>query len=155
MNDRMGTLEEFIWELRRTFRDLADAADQQLRVMNIQAADRALVEFLARERKPVSISQLARKYSVSRQHIQQTLRRLPHPEWIEEAADPADRRTVMLCLSRQGYAAWKRIREADGAFLNRLSRRFTKEKVRAGTDLLKQLRRELKTAKETPNDTPK
>jgi DNA-binding MarR family transcriptional regulator len=150
MRSQPEILEEFIWELRRAFRDLTDTADQQLRTLGIQAADRAFVEFLAREQKPVSLSQLARKYSVSRQHIQQTLRRLPHPEWIEEGSNPTDRRTVILRLSRQGQAAWKQIRKADGAFLTGLSRRFTEEQVLAGTDLLKQLRRELKISKGGP-----
>jgi DNA-binding MarR family transcriptional regulator len=143
MRSRPETLEEFIWQLRRTFRDLTEVADRELGAMGIRAADRAFLEFLAREQEPVSLSQLARKYSLSRQHIQQTFRRLPHPEWVEWVTDPADRRAVLLRLSRKGKAAWKRIRDADRAFLGRVAGTLAEEEVRAGTELLQQLRRAL------------
>jgi DNA-binding MarR family transcriptional regulator len=144
MGNRLEALERLIWELRRAFRDLAEAADRQLRVLGIQAADRAFLEFLAREQKPISLSELARKYSLSRQHVQQTLRRLPHPEWVEESADPDDRRTVLLRLSRKGQAAWKKIRMADREFLKQLNGRIPQERILSATELLKQLRRELR-----------
>lgn len=145
--DDVNPLEELLWEIRRTFRDLTEAADRELEPLGIQAADRAFLEFLAREQGPVSPSDLARKYSVSRQHIQQTLRRLPHPEWVEESADPADRRTILLSLSRSGRAAWQRIRVADRAFLGRLARRTDAKQVQAAAWLLRDLRRELKAPK--------
>ena len=145
MKSRDSALEQLIGELRRAFRELAEAADQQLRPLGIHASERAFLEFLAREQEPISLSQLARKYSVSRQHIQQTLRRLPHPEWVEEIEDPGDERTVLLRLSPKGRAAWEKIRVADRVFLDRLARRFPTEQLSAATGTIQQLRVELKT----------
>jgi DNA-binding MarR family transcriptional regulator len=152
MEARPESLEELIWELRRAFRDLTAAADRELRVLGMQSGDRAFLEFLARETKPVSLSELARKYAVSRQHIHQSLRRLPHPEWVEEAPDSADRRTIRLRLSRKGRACWGKVRAVDRTFLNRLAGRLSQERVMEATDLLRQLRRELPPAKEMADD---
>jgi DNA-binding MarR family transcriptional regulator len=132
-----------VWELRRAFRELAAAGDRELQTLGIRTRERAFLEFLAREKEPISLCGLARKYSVSRQYIHQTLRGLPHPEWVEEIPDSADSRTVLLRLSRKGKAAWEKIREVDHAFLNRLAGRLSHEGLAAATDLLRQLRREL------------
>ncbi len=152
MRCRSGTLEQLVWELRRAFRELAETADGELDALGLQAADRALLEFLAREEAPVSLSDLARKYALSRQHIQQTLRRLPHPEWIEESADPADRRIVLLRLSRQGRAKWEQIRKADRAFFQKLGGRLAEEEVVSATELLRKLRRELQAETEASGE---
>ncbi len=153
MKNAHEALELLIWELRRAFRELADAADQHLLPLGIRAAERVFLEFLAREQDANSLSQLARKYSVSRQHIQQTLRRLPHPEWVEECADPADQRTILLRLSPQGKSIWKKIQAADREFLRRLAKRLPPGRVLAATAALRQLRSELdKTRKEISNE---
>jgi hypothetical protein len=36
-----------------------------------------------RETQPISVSDLAKKHAVSRQHFHQTLRSLPNPEWAQ------------------------------------------------------------------------
>lgn len=146
------SLEQLIWELRRVFRELMAAADQELQAAGIQAGDRAFLEFLARETEPISLSDLARKYSVSRQHIHQTLRRLPNPEWVDEIPDAADGRTVLLRLSRKGQAQWKKIREVDQSFLSKVAGQLSQERLAVATDLLRQLRRELSRGKETANE---
>ena len=152
MKARLGSLEQLIWELRRAFRELTTAADRELQVLRIQTRDRAFLEFLARETEPISLSDLARKHAVSRQHIHQTLRSLPHPEWVEEVVDAKDRRAVRLRLSRKGRACWAKIRAVDRAFLERLAGRLSQEHVAAATDLLRQLRRELQPGTENNDE---
>ena len=137
---RPDSLEKLIWEVRRTFRDLTAAADRELEQLGIQSAGRALLEFLTKETEPVSLSDLARKYAVSRQHIHQTLRSLPDPEWVEELRDPGDRRSVRLRLSRKGRAFWTKVRAADRRLLERLARELSEDQVAASTDLLRKLR---------------
>jgi DNA-binding MarR family transcriptional regulator len=149
MKARPESLEQLIWELRRAFRELTEAADRELQVLGIQTGDRAFLELLAREREPVSLSGLARKYTVSRQHIHQSLRRLPHPEWVEEIPDSEDHRAVRLRLSRKGRVCWNKIRVVDRAMLERLGQRLSQERVVAATDLLRQLRCELPAGKDT------
>jgi DNA-binding MarR family transcriptional regulator len=152
MKSRAESLEQLIWEVRRVFRELSAAADRELQAIGVSAGDRAFLEFLAREKKPISLSDLARKYSVSRQHIHQRLRELPNPEWVDEIADAADGRTVLLRLSQKGRAHWNKIREVDRAFLSKLARRLAQERLASATDLLRQLRRELSPGKEIRNE---
>lgn len=148
MKRRKDVLEQMIWELRRAFRELAAAADANLHPLGIQASERAFLEFLAREAVPVSLSHLARKHSVSRQHIQQMLRRLNHPEWIEEIADENDKRTILLRLSPAGQSIWKKIRAADHEALERLARQLSSKEIQLATGTIRRLRQELKNMKE-------
>ena len=96
-----AALESLIWETRRLFRALSVAADHLLEPLGISASDRALIEFLARETEPISLAELARKRSVSRQHIHQSLARLRNPAWIEKTTDPNDARSLQRRLARQ------------------------------------------------------
>lgn len=145
-------MEQLIWEVRRVFRELTTVADQELQTVGIRTGDRAFLEFLARESRPVSLSGLARKYSVSRQHIHQTLRNLPNPDWVDKTRDPSDDRTVLLSLSPKGRRIWNRIREVDRRLLSKLARRLSRESVATTTDLLGLLRHELSARKEIENE---
>src|SRR6476620_11149649 len=104
-----GAIEDLIWEIRRLFRELGQAADQALAPLGVTAAERALLEFLAKDEAPVTLSDIARKRAVSRQHVHQTLARL-NPRWIDRSEDPRDARSVALSLSKEGRALWKQIR---------------------------------------------
>ena len=133
-------LEELLWENRRLFRALAAAADEALEPLGIQASERALLEFLARERKPVSLSELARKRAVSRQHIHQSLNRLRNPEWVERAPDPADARSLLLSLTDEGRAFWNEIRAIDRKILQRISRRLDRAGIASAARTLRRIR---------------
>src|SRR5262245_50611469 len=124
-------LERMLWETRRLFRALAQAAEQALEPLGISAAERALIEFLARESSPISIAELARKRSVSRQHVHQSLQRLANPAWVERAADPGDARSITLRLSDAGRVQWREIQRVDRALLRRLTQKLRPREVRA------------------------
>lgn len=136
-------VEGLIWEIRRTFRALAVAAERAMTPLGIPAGERALLEFLAREQNPVSPAQLARQYNVSRQHIHQSLNRLPRPEWVERLPDPKDARSVLLRLSPRGRRFWARIQVQDRQALQRLGRSLDPLRLRAATETLSALRQEL------------
>jgi len=133
-------IEPLLWETRRLFRALAAAADEALRPLGIGAGDRALIEFLAREPGPVSLAELARKRSVSRQHIHQSLGRLRNPAWIEKRPDPEDARSVLLRLSDEGRTLWKQIRGIDRVVLRRIGRRIDPARARAAEKTLRDVR---------------
>jgi DNA-binding MarR family transcriptional regulator len=133
-------VEQLSWELRRSFRELAAAADRDLSRLGITVSDRALLEFLAKERGPVTLSELARRRSVSRQHIHQSLRRLPEPAWVTARPDPEDRRSLLLRLSPRGRAFWRKVRAADAAFFARIATRLPKREVRSAVEALRHLR---------------
>jgi DNA-binding MarR family transcriptional regulator len=144
MNASAELLDSLCRELRRSFRDLSRAAEIELAPLGITASDRAILEFLAFESAPVSLSELARKNSVSRQHIHQSIRRLPNPGWVESVASPDDHRIVLLRLTREGRAFWKKVRAVDQRFLVRFARRFRSEELRGAASALQKLRSELR-----------
>jgi DNA-binding MarR family transcriptional regulator len=152
MRARSEILQSFTWELRRSFRDLAEAADAELQPLGLSVGDRALLEFLSREARPVSMAALARTYAVSRQHIQQSLRRPPMDAWVEEYTDPDDRRSVLITLNAKGRAVWKRIESVDGAFFDALAPAFTQEEIRQALQVLRKLRATLLARKERPRE---
>ena len=143
MNGSSELLEALCWELRRGFRDLSQAAELELAPLGITASDRAILEFLARESGPVSLSELARKTSVSRQHIHQSVKRLPNQAWVESVASQDDHRLVLLRLTRDGRTFWKKVRAVDQRFFSRFARRFRSEELRGAAAVLQRLRSEL------------
>jgi DNA-binding MarR family transcriptional regulator len=133
-------VERLIWEVRRLFRAVAAAADETLEPLGITASDCALIEVLAREPRPVSLAELARKRSVSRQHIHQSLGRLRNPSWIEKTPDPDDARSVLLRLTDEGRSLWKEIRRVERTMLGPIGRQVDPWKVRAAAETLHEIR---------------
>ena len=146
MNSSAELLESLSGEVRRSFRDLSQAAELALDPLGVTASDRAILEFLAVQSAPVSLSELARRSSVSRQHIHQSIRRLPNSGWVESAASPDDHRVVLLRLTREGRAFWRKVRAADQRFLSRFARRFRSEELRVAISVLQRIRSELGSA---------
>ena len=142
-------VEALVWEIRRLFRELSQAADDALEPLGITAAERALMEFLAREAAPVSLSEIARKRAVSRQHIHQTLARLD-PKWVVRVPDPTDGRSVVVTLSAAGRVFWKRVRAVDRQLVARLEKQVNHADARAAVDTLRSLRATLKAMKANP-----
>jgi DNA-binding MarR family transcriptional regulator len=136
-------VESLIWETRRLFRVVAEAADEALQPLHITASERALIEFLARESGPISVADLARKRSVSRQHIHQSLERLRNPKWIDRRQHPNDARSVMLRLTEEGRSLWKQIRAADRTILRRIARHIDPAKAQAAAKALREIREAL------------
>src|SRR5262245_9970427 len=136
-------VEGLIWETRRLFRAMAAAADEALKPLKITASERALIEFLAKESAPISLAELARKRSVSRQHIHQSLNRLRNPAWIERLPDPEDARSILLRLTDEGRSLWKEIRGIDRIVLRRIARRVDATKVESATKTLREIREAL------------
>ncbi|GIK86114.1 MAG: hypothetical protein BroJett026_15950 [Betaproteobacteria bacterium] len=139
--------EDLVWEVRRLFRELGQAADAVLAPLGITAAERALLEFLAKEKEAITLSEIARKRSVSRQHVHQTLSRLDQ-EWIDRSPYPSDARSVGLSLSGKGRDFWRRIRVADGELLERLDRVLPAREARAATATLRKIREALNSEQE-------
>ncbi|HEY1963529.1 MAG TPA: MarR family transcriptional regulator [Acidobacteriaceae bacterium] len=119
-----------IWEVRRLFRELGRAADTALAPLGVTAAERALLEFLAKEKGPTTLSEIARKRAVSRQHNHQTLSRL-NRRWVDRSDDPRDARSLALSLSKDGRALWNRIRAVDGQLLQRIMAQLDEKEIRA------------------------
>jgi len=132
--------EALCWEIRRSFRELSSAADRELSILGITVSDRALLEHLAREREPISLSELARQRSVSRQHIHQSLKRLRNPKWIELRPDPTDARQVLLRLSPTGTLFWEKVRKLDKGFFARMATCLNASEAQKTAETLRKLR---------------
>lgn len=135
--------EDLIWEVRRLFRELGQAADAAMAPLGITAAERAFLEFLAKEKEPITLSAIARKRSVSRQHVHQTLSRL-NQQWIERSPDSSDARSISLSLTARGREFWRRIRVTDGQLLDRIDGVLKAKEARAATATLRRVRDALK-----------
>jgi len=136
-------VEDLIWETRRLFQALTIVADEALKPLHIKGSDRALIEFLVREPHPISLAALARKRSVSRQHIHQSLRRLRNPGWIEQTPDSRDARSILLRLTAEGRSLWKQIRAIDRMVLRKIARDVEPSAVQAATQTLRKIRMQL------------
>jgi len=143
MTSSIDFLRAFVWELRRTFRELAAASDQSLEPLGITVGDRAVLEFLSRESAAASLSQLARKHSVSRQHVQQALRRLPDQAWIETSIDPKDARTLTVRLSPDGWRFWDKVQATEEDYFGPLAQSADAEEIRRAAEFLRGLRSEI------------
>jgi DNA-binding MarR family transcriptional regulator len=111
-----------------------------------------MLEFLAREDRPVSMVALARTYAVSRQHIHQSLRRYPMDGLIDEFADQEDRRSVLIALNGKGRALWQRVQALDEGFFASLASGFTQEEIQQAHQVLRKLRATLFARKEPTHD---
>jgi DNA-binding MarR family transcriptional regulator len=139
MSDTPLALEQLIWQVRRAFWDFAAMADRALSGLGVRAGERALIERIAAAGRPVSLSRLARDANVSRQHVQQTLRRLD-PAWLELGKDAADAKVVTVRLSDAGQALWSQIRARDEAVLADLAEGLDAGELAVATVLLERLR---------------
>ena len=142
----------FAWELRRSFRELAAAADEGFRPLGISVGDRAVLEFLSRERRPVSLSELARKHAVSRQHVHQAIRRLPDSAWVKISVKPNDARAVTVMLSPAGRAFWRRVQAWEEKVFLSIARSLDADEVKNATAFLRTLRASLAEPQETRNE---
>ncbi len=108
-----------IWLVRRLFRALAERADTYLHDSGLSAADRAVMEFLYPEQR-LTVPDIARRYQVSRQHVQVTVNRLLEQGLIRSAHNPQHKRSPLLRLSGSGRDAFTEIRRLESDLLDAL-----------------------------------
>lgn len=107
------------WLVRRLFRAMTDRADTYLGESGLTAADRAVLEFLYPDRQ-LTVPGIARRYQVSRQHIQATANHLLDIGLIRRQENPRHKRSVLLRLSELGREAFAEIRRNEAQLLDDL-----------------------------------
>ena len=110
---------EITWLIRRLFRAMAARADQYLADADLRAADRAVMEFLYPD-LALSVPQIARRYTVSRQHVQVTANELVDRGLLRAEENPKHKRSSLLRLSAAGVRRFESIRQAETELLDRL-----------------------------------
>jgi DNA-binding MarR family transcriptional regulator len=107
------------WLVRRLFRAMADQADAYLHDSGLTAADRAVLEFLYPEAQ-LTVPELARRYQVSRQHVQVTVNRLLDKGLLRAGDNPRHKRSPLIRLSELGRLAFAEIRKNESSLLDDL-----------------------------------
>jgi DNA-binding MarR family transcriptional regulator len=107
------------WLIRRLFRAMADRADRYLRDSGLSAADRAVLEFLYPDEQ-LTVPDIARRYQVTRQHVQTTVNRLLDRDLVETVENPRHKRSPLLRLSDHGNQLFTRIRRREHQVLDEL-----------------------------------
>jgi DNA-binding MarR family transcriptional regulator len=110
---------EITWLIRRVFRGMATLADQYLEDSGLSAADRAVMEFLY-PREQLSVPDIARRYRVSRQHVQVTVNRLVERGLLRSMENPKHKRSRLIRLSELGRECFAEIRRHEAAVIDRL-----------------------------------
>lgn len=103
---------QITWLTRRLFRAMADKADSYLKPLGITAADRAILEFLYPD-KTLTVPEIARRYDVSRQHVQVTVNPLLEEGLLRQRPNPAHKRSPHIMLTAAGRKLFDKIRRRD------------------------------------------
>lgn len=110
---------EVIWLIRRLFRAMAAQADEYLADAELSAADRAVMEFLYPQHE-LSVPEIARRYKVSRQHVQVTVNALVTRGMLRSLENPQHKRSRLIRLSGLGRDTFNEIRHNEAAIVERI-----------------------------------
>ena len=103
---------EVTWLVRRLFRAMGAKADEYLASANLSAAERAVMEFLYPDQE-MSVPDIARRYKVSRQHVQVTVNGLIAKGLLRSVDNPQHQRSRLARLSNQGREQFDEIRRRE------------------------------------------
>lgn len=134
---------QIVWLVRRLFRALGQASDELLRPRGISAADRAVMEFLYPE-GALSVPEIARKYSVSRQHVQVTVNSLIRKNLATTMENPKHKRSPLVCLTKQGRDLFASVLERDRQAVDALFAQLPERDARITRKTLQSLLETLK-----------
>jgi DNA-binding MarR family transcriptional regulator len=110
---------EIVWLIRRLFRAMSRESEHYLQNWELTPADRAVMEFLYPDHK-LTVPSIARRYDVSRQHVQVTANRLLKMKMLLLETNPGHKRSRFLCLSVRGRECFREIRDNETAIVDRL-----------------------------------
>lgn len=103
---------KIIWLIRRLFRALTERSEATLSKYGVSAADRAIMEFLFPEHA-LTVPAIAKRYQVSRQHVQVTVNSLLSKKLVCSNANPRHKRSPLISLTAKGRELFSRIIGAD------------------------------------------
>ena len=128
-----SALYPLIWKIRRVFQQLRNVSDTMLEASGINASERAVLESLSAE-QGLSVPQIAKHLSVSRQHIQVQVNQLLTKGLVETTENPLHKRSPLLGLTASGGKLFASISQREFAMLGELQAHFS------GTDIAVSLR---------------
>lgn len=135
---RESELYGLIVQVRSLFHGLARAADRLHADAGVTAAQRGVLELLA-DRGPATVSTMARRKQVTRQHIQGLVNRLLDGGLVETSENPAHRRSPLIGLTAEGRRAFTAVRKREGKLLRSLARELSEHDFGAVAHTLRTL----------------
>jgi len=103
---------EIIRKVRHLYRTLAETGDALLKPLGLTGADRAVLEILYPD-LAMTVPQMARRFQVSRQHIQTTANRLLERGLLIKTDNPDHSRSVLMRLSTAGQTQFAAIGDLE------------------------------------------
>jgi DNA-binding MarR family transcriptional regulator len=116
---RIAQAYEVTWLVRRLFRAMGARADEYLADTGLSAADRAVMEFLYPGQE-LSVPDIARRYDVSRQHVQVTVNGLLAKGLLRSTTNPKHKRSRLIRLSSLGRDSFDEIRRNEAVVVEQL-----------------------------------
>jgi len=127
---------EVTWLVRRLFRAMTVAANRYLADADLSAADRAVMEFLYPDIE-LSVPDVARRYDVSRQHVQVTVNALIARGLLRSVPNPRHKRSRLIRLSAPGRDCFAEIRRNEGEVIERLFADVPNDAIETTRDTLR------------------
>ena len=131
-----------VGEVHALFRKLNSLADDLHAEMGMPAGHRAILEGLQRSGQ-TTVSQLAARRSVSRQHIQVIVNQLLALGVVELTDNPKHRRSPLVQLTAQGEAAFRLMRQRERNLIARLQLPICEDELVTARNTLAAIRKQL------------
>jgi DNA-binding MarR family transcriptional regulator len=110
---------QITWLVRRLFRAMGQKANDYLESLGISAAERAVMEFLY-PNEELTVPEMAKRYKVTRQHIQVTVNSLLEKELVAVKSNPRHRRSPLLKLNDKGRDLFANVMKKDKQAIDQL-----------------------------------
>jgi DNA-binding MarR family transcriptional regulator len=118
--NKSETLQMLIWQIRRLFQQLASLSAEMLEDLGINPSQRAVLEFLSQQ-ESLTVPDIARRYDVSRQHIQQTINELRQKGLVQTLHNPAHKRSVFIQRTQAGCNVFEKAQQRESLMVSQLS----------------------------------
>jgi DNA-binding MarR family transcriptional regulator len=117
---------------------------------SLAASDFNVLRVLS-ESGPLTVPQIARLRSTSRQNIQILVNRLEADGCVSLAENPAHKRSVLVHLTANGQRLFEGARSKETGFMTSLAGNVSEADIVAANSLLRQFRSRLETVEATPS----
>jgi DNA-binding MarR family transcriptional regulator len=131
-------LYPLIWKVRRVFQQLRRVSDTILEDLGINASQRAVLELLCGEEQ-LSVPQIARQLSVTRQHVQVLVNELQAKSLVESVENPAHKRSPLIGTTEAGRGLFAAIAAREQSLLDALQSSFSSQDIAISLSTLKTL----------------
>jgi len=123
-----STLYPLIWKIRRVFQKLRMFSDAMLEDLGVNASERAVLEALAND-EAFTVPQIAKQFSVSRQHVQVLVNEMRTKELVSSAENPSHKRSPLIRITAKGKELFTAIIESERDLLNVLESSFSSSDI--------------------------